>query len=144
LQGAIDPTAAPNPTPNPDPTPCRSTGSHCITASADSCLNLPDGDYQACEACTIYHSCSGGVNWSNRPCPAADYGGIRGKLVWQRITNNVGTCERSSTSCTECDQVSLFTTRVDKGFRTIMAIKTRIACHITALNEIIVRCSTFG
>lgn len=90
-------------TPRPDEPQCRSTGDHCITASATSCHRMPDGDYQACESCTVYHSCSGGVIWSYRPCPDTDYGGLRGKLVWQRISNNVGTCERSSTTCRECD-----------------------------------------
>lgn len=81
---------------------CTSTGNGCITASAASCLNLPDGDYQACEDCTVYHSCSGGVNWANRPCPYTNYLGLRGKLVWKQITRGSGFCDYTSNTCTEC------------------------------------------
>jgi hypothetical protein len=92
-----------------EPVVCSSTGSHCITAAGSSCAGLPDGDYQACEGCTYYHSCVAGyINYSFRPCPLTDWGGLRGRLIWQRAATDVynnGTCERTSWSCAECNDV---------------------------------------
>ena len=81
---------------------CITTGPKCITAASDACKNLPDGDYQACEGCTFYHSCSGGVNWANRPCPDTKQQGLRGRLVWVARSANKGVCDYFSSTCKEC------------------------------------------
>jgi hypothetical protein len=101
------------------------TGPNCITAST-SCVGKPDGDYQACESCTIYHSCSGGVNWSNRPCARTNYGGLRGYLVWNSWTANRGICDYTSTTCTECSVISPPST-CNSGTRSGTACITRDA-----------------
>jgi hypothetical protein len=89
---------------DPPPGQCTSTGSRCITAHDSSCHNLPDGDYQACEGCTFYHSCVGRtINHSFRDCAATEIGGINGKLVWD---DTLKRCEYESTTCKQC-QVSL-------------------------------------
>ena len=56
----------------------------CIT----SCTGLPNGDYQSCLGCHVYASCSNGVMYDGRPCPAG--------LVWD---DNVKRCEWTSTTC---------------------------------------------
>jgi hypothetical protein len=84
---------------------CLSTGATCISSSSSACRNLADGDYQACEGCTFYHSCSGGVNWANRLCPVTNQGGLRGRLVWRSLSGNQGYCDYSSTTCRECSPV---------------------------------------
>ena len=51
------------------------------------CKDLPDGDYQSCDTCRRYVSCSNG-NFYDRPCPA--------KLVWDDVKKR---CEYESTTC---------------------------------------------
>ena len=80
---------------------CFSTGGNCLTADSTSCRGKPDGHYQACEGCNIYHSCSGGVIWANRDCPLTNYGGLNGRLVWTQVTPTAGRCEYSSSICSE-------------------------------------------
>jgi hypothetical protein len=67
--------------------PCKSTGRSCIT----SCQGLPDGDYQSCQCCHGYVSCTGGHMSPYRRCPA--------NLVW---ADNTKKCNYSSRTCTEC------------------------------------------
>jgi hypothetical protein len=67
---------------------CRSTGAHCIR----SCSGRPDGDYQSCNSCNAYASCSGGILYDNRPCAPASP-----PLVWD---DNAKRCLYSSRTCT--------------------------------------------
>jgi len=78
---------------------CRSTGGSCITAASTSCSGRADGHYQACEGCTIYHSCSGGVIWPNRNCALTNQGGQNGRLVWVQVTATEGRCDYTSSTC---------------------------------------------
>ena len=88
------------PTTTPD-IECEWTGSHCITASPSSCNNRPDGDYQACEGCTFFHSCVAGyLNYAFRDCPLTNQGGLNGKLVWD---DTLKRCEYESTTCRDCN-----------------------------------------
>lgn len=80
---------------------CTSTGSGCLSATSNySCQGRPDGDYQACEGCSVYHSCSGGVLWANRLCPL-DLSGVQ-RLLWRALSYNSGRCDYSSSTCREC------------------------------------------
>jgi hypothetical protein len=86
------------------PAYCTSTGPRCITAADSSCrpngVALPDGDYQACEGCTFYHSCvAGQINYAFRSCAATNEGGINGLLVWD---DNLKRCEYESNTCRQC------------------------------------------
>ena len=52
-----------------------------------SCSDKPNGDYQSCETCNGYVTCSNGESYE-RPCPA--------KLVWDDVKKR---CEATSTTC---------------------------------------------
>ena len=52
------------------------------------CTDKPNGDYQSCEGCNVYVTCSNGILHPNRPCPA--------NLVWD---DNLKRCEWTSTTC---------------------------------------------
>ena len=52
-----------------------------------SCSDKPNGDYQSCETCNGYVTCSNGEPYE-RPCPA--------KLVWDDVKKR---CEATSTTC---------------------------------------------
>ena len=62
------------------------TGDSCI----ESCQGLADGNYQSCQGCSVYASCSNEILIDNRPCP--------GGLVWD---DNLKRCESTSATCTE-------------------------------------------
>jgi len=98
---------------------CTSTGSQCITASDASCRDLRDGDYQACEGCTFYHSCvNGAIIYRFRDCPATNLGGINGKLVWDDTQKR---CEYSSNTYQQCRVSSTTVAKKDRiYFRNII------------------------
>lgn len=54
----------------------------------DSCDGMPDGDYQSCQGCYVYATCSNGILYDNRECPSG--------LVWD---DNVKRCEWTSDTC---------------------------------------------
>jgi hypothetical protein len=98
---------------------CRSTGSRCISASANSCYNRPDGDYQACEGCTFYHTCVAGyLNYAYRECPLTNQGGINGKLVWD---DNLKRCEYRSTTCVQCVALAAEDSHIDGLLQSLAA-----------------------
>ena len=49
---------------------------------------MSDGDYQSCLSCDVYLTCSNGLTYDNRPCPA--------DLVWD---DNLKRCEWTSSTC---------------------------------------------
>ena len=51
---------------------------------------MPDGDYQSCQGCHVYATCSNEILYDNRPCPA--------DLVWD---DNAKRCEWISTTCSD-------------------------------------------
>ncbi|BFZ07479.1 hypothetical protein BsWGS_10518 [Bradybaena similaris] len=53
-----------------------------------SCDGLQSGSYQSCTSCHMFATCSEGVLYDNRPCPAA--------LLWDDVSKR---CEVSSTTC---------------------------------------------
>ena len=53
-----------------------------------SCTGLPNGDYQSCQGCNVYATCSNSILYDNRPCPA--------DLVWDDDRKR---CELTSTTC---------------------------------------------
>ena len=63
--------------PPPNPCPCVS-----------SCTGMPDGDYQSCNGCNVYVTCSNEIIHDDRPCPDG--------LVWD---DNLKRCEWESTTC---------------------------------------------
>ena len=67
-----------------------------ICPCVSSCTRMPDGDYQSCNGCNVYLTCSNETSYDDRPC-------LDG-LVWD---NNLKTCERESTTCgtDTCDTV---------------------------------------
>lgn len=69
------------------PPDCDSTGPECIR----SCTDMPDGDYQSCDSCYVYVTCSNGGTYDERPCPAG--------LVWDDIVKR---CEWQSNTCQQC------------------------------------------
>ena len=60
------------------------------------CTGQTDGDYQSCTNCNMYVTCSNGITYADRPCPAAN-------LVWD---DNLKRCEYVSTTCTGPPEVS--------------------------------------
>lgn len=66
----------------------------CLKSNDDSCAVLRYGDFQACESCTVYHSCYDGIIYPNRPCPAG--------LVWVTEKLGIGHCDWSSSTCQKC------------------------------------------
>ncbi|KAI0236321.1 hypothetical protein LSAT2_013114, partial [Lamellibrachia satsuma] len=50
--------------------PAPSIGSNCVA----DCAGVNNGDYQSCIGCHVYVTCSNGIKYNNRPCPA--------NLVW--------------------------------------------------------------
>ena len=55
------------------PPKCTSTGANCVR----SCANQPNGDYQSCNECDVYVTCSNGITYDNRECaPGERYGTI--------------------------------------------------------------------
>lgn len=96
---------------------CLSTGAGCITSASTSCVGLSMGDYQACESCTIYHTCdTGGVIIKNRPCPAG--------LVWLATGVNSGYCDFTSSTCTQCVSVNVFPVCAESTARRTICIVT--------------------
>ena len=67
------------------------TGDSCIT----SCEGVPNGDYQSCEGCSVFATCSNGQITDNRPCPPG--------LVWD---DTLKTCASTSSTCSESDSGS--------------------------------------
>ncbi len=65
------------------------TGEACIT----SCEGLPNGDYQSCNGCTIYATCSNEILYDGRPCAPATP-----PLVWD---DNLKRCDYDSETCSE-------------------------------------------
>ena len=53
------------------------------------CTEQKDGDYQSCTNCNTYVTCSNGLTYADRPCPA--------DLVWN---DNLKRCEYESNTCT--------------------------------------------
>jgi len=87
----------------------------CIYNQVDACIGRGrrTGHYQACERCSVYHSCFDGTLYPNRPCPAG--------LVWD---DNRKRCDWSSNTCKECpwrltqvNQSRLQSTAVDRSRR---------------------------
>ena len=80
---------------------CTSTGVFCVT----DCSGLDDGDYQACDTCRSYVSCSGGAAVLTRPCPRwgssessdDDDSSSEKYLVWD---DDYKRCDWKSTTCT--------------------------------------------
>ena len=62
-------------------------GSVCVR----SCTRRQDGDYQSCESCHKYITCTSG-KIVHRPCA--------GSTVWD---DNIKKCEWKSTTCRSCD-----------------------------------------
>ena len=56
--------------------------------SWQKCTDKADGDYADCDTCNGYVSCSGGVRYSDRPCPA--------NLEWDNYAKR---CEWVSPTC---------------------------------------------
>ena len=52
------------------------------------CNGMQNGDYQSCLSCDVYLTCSNGLTYDNRPCPA--------DLVWD---DNLKRCEWTSSTC---------------------------------------------
>ena len=52
------------------------------------CTGKDDGDYQSCTNCNTYVTCSNGITYADRPCPA--------NLVWD---DNLKRCEYESNTC---------------------------------------------
>ena len=63
---------------------CSSTGTNCVR----SCANQPNGDYQSCDGCDVYVTCSNGLTYDNRPCPS--------KIVWN---DKIKACDWTSPTC---------------------------------------------
>jgi len=61
----------------------------CVT----SCTGLPDGDYQSCQGCSVYVSCSNELLTDCRPCAPSG-------TFWD---DNTKTCEYESNSCKGSD-----------------------------------------
>ena len=53
-----------------------------------SCEGHEDGNFQSCNGCDVYITCSYGVATDNRPCPAG--------LVWN---DNIHNCDWTSPTC---------------------------------------------
>lgn len=78
---------------------CDYTSGTCDTSSGDgidppradcvsSCSDVADGDYQSCQGCSVYATCSGGYLYDNRACQPG--------LVWD---DNLKYCDYSSSTC---------------------------------------------
>lgn len=70
---------------------CEYSSSTCPTATTEcvsDCAGKINGDYQSCRGCRVYATCSNGILYDNRPCPAA--------LVWD---DRAKRCEFVSTTC---------------------------------------------
>ncbi|KAI0234358.1 hypothetical protein LSAT2_015374 [Lamellibrachia satsuma] len=66
------------------------TGSACIR----NCTNKAEGDYQSCQGCHVYASCTtAGLLSDNRPWPA--------DLVWN---DNKKVCDWTSSTCNRNDE----------------------------------------
>ena len=63
---------------------CATTGNNCVS----SCTNQPNGDYQSCHGCHMYITCSNGISYDKRPCPAS--------LVWN---DDKKWCDWTSSTC---------------------------------------------
>ena len=63
---------------------CATTGNNCVS----SCKNQVDGDYQSCDGCHMYITCSNGISYDKRPCPPT--------LVWN---DNKKLCDWKSSTC---------------------------------------------
>jgi len=66
--------------------------SRCIS----SCEGREDGEYQSCNGCNVYVTCSNGRIYDNRPCP--------GSLVWDDVIKR---CEFKSQTCSERSKRSI-------------------------------------
>ena len=69
------------------PTPIERTVTGTTGLCVKECSGKADGDYQSCETCNGYVTCSNGELYK-RPCPA--------KLVWDDVEKR---CEATSTTC---------------------------------------------
>ena len=63
---------------------------------ASKCDTLKDGDYRSCLGCDVYATCSNGILYDNRPCPAG--------LVW---STDARACTYKS-NCSEYAQLSCY------------------------------------
>jgi len=61
-----------------------------LTGCVPDCSGLVKGNYQSCQGCTVYVTCTNGNMIDNRPCPAG--------LVWD---DNFKICSETSTTCLE-------------------------------------------
>ena len=60
-----------------------------------SCVGMTDGDYQSCNDCEVFVSCSNENITDNRSCPLGNDGR---RLRWD---DNTKTCERESQTCND-------------------------------------------
>ena len=67
------------------------TGDDCVDC-VSSCENMPDGDYQSCNGCNVYVTCSNEIIHDNRPCPDG--------LIWD---DNLKRCQLTSDTCNSED-----------------------------------------
>ena len=67
------------------PSKCTSTGANCVI----SCANQPNGDYQSCNGCGVYVTCSNGITFDNRPCAPVG-------LAWN---DKIKACDWTSPTC---------------------------------------------
>ena len=88
---------APPPATETEPPPATETAPPPATETApppvdcvSSCEGMDDGDYQSCEGCHVYATCSNEILHDNRPCPDG--------LVWD---DNAKRCEWTSETCTD-------------------------------------------
>ncbi len=63
---------------------CNS-GGLCVS----SCTGVLNGDYQSCQGCHVYVTCSNGIAYDGRNCPAG--------LLWD---DNIRRCEYTTDTCT--------------------------------------------
>ena len=88
-----------DPPPDTDPPPgYRSISRIHPPPCVSSCTGMPDGDYQSCNGCNVYVTCSNEIIHDDRPCPDG--------LVWD---DNLKRCEWESTTCgtDSCGQIHL-------------------------------------
>ena len=56
-----------------------------------SCDGVANGDYPSCIDCDVYLTCSNGIKYDNRPCPAS--------LHWDHVNKR---CDYPSTANCKC------------------------------------------
>ena len=71
---------------------CLTTGANCVR----SCLNRRNGDYQSCNGCHVYVTCSSRGIHDNQPCPSG--------LEWN---DNIKLCDWETSQTCECNSTSV-------------------------------------